>query len=101
MQQTTYAGSEKMWLYPGETASWHFITVPKKSGAEIKETHGKQHRGFGSLPVEVTIGHTTWQTSIFFDKRMGTYLLPVKAKVRRAEDLYDGETIEFKMVIQE
>ena len=64
--------TEKVWLYPGETANWHFVTLTKKVGQEIKETFGKNARGFGSLPVEVTIGATTFKTSIFPDKRVGS-----------------------------
>lgn len=92
--------TEKMWIYPGEQANWHFLTLTKKYGQEIKENYGKHAKGFGSLPVEVTIGKTTWQTSIFPDKRAGTYLLPVKAKVRKVEDLEAGEEVKFSVKLR-
>jgi len=53
-----YTIREKVWLYPGETP-WHFVNVSKKESQAIKERYGKYHRGFGSLPVMVTIGRTS------------------------------------------
>ncbi len=94
-----YTMTEKMWLYPGETANWHFLTVPKKYGQEIKELYGKNRRGFGSIRAEVTIGKTTWKTSIFPDKHAGTYILPVKAAVRKAEDIYADEKVKFTIKV--
>lgn len=91
--------TEKVWIYPGDYANWHFVTLTKKVGQEIKETLGKKARGFGSLPVEVTIGQTTWKTSIFPDKRAGSYLLPLKAQVRRKEDIEAGETVAFEIAL--
>lgn len=92
--------TEKVWIYPGDFANWYFVTLTKKIGQEIKETHGKKARGFGSLPVEVTIGQTVWKTSIFPDKRAGSYLFPLKAKVRKLEDIEAGEPVTFSIEIR-
>ena len=91
--------TEKVWLYPGESANWHFVTLTKKVGQEIKENFGKTARGFGSLPVEVTIGTTVFKTSIFPDKRLGSYLLPLKAKVRKIEDIEADEPVTFTIKV--
>jgi len=40
--------------------------------------------------VEVTIGATTWRTSLFPDSKRQTYVLPVKKDVRRREGLVAG-----------
>lgn len=74
-----------------------FLPITKKYGQEIREKHGSNSRGFGSLPVEVTIGKTVWTTSIFPSKTSGSYLLPVKVKVRRAEDIEAGEKVKFSI----
>ena len=81
-------------------AAWHFLTVPKRDSELIKSRHGMKSRGWGSLPVSVTIGKTTWHTSIFPDKKSGTYLLPLKAAVRRAEGIDDGDTVEYSIRIR-
>jgi hypothetical protein len=95
MKKSTYGTEAKVWLYPSDTASWHFVTLPKELGAQIKELFGKNAKGFGSLPVEVKIRKTIWQTSIFADKYSGSYILPLKAKVRKAEEVEVGDTIAF------
>lgn len=97
----------KVWLWPGEARStssgqagaWHFVHVDKKTSETIKAKHTRVRRGFGSVRVNATIGKTTWQTSIFPDSRSGTYLLPLKASVRHAESIADGDTITFNLAI--
>ena len=81
----------KVWLYPG-MAGWHFVTLPKKQSNLIKKSFGAMKRGWGSLPVSVTIGKTTWNTSIFPDAKAGAYLLPLKANVRKKEKISVGDT---------
>ena len=66
MATSPYRMRAKVWLYPG-MAGWHFVTLPKQRAEEITERFGERKRGFGSLRVEVTIGRTTWKTSIFPD----------------------------------
>jgi hypothetical protein len=89
----------EVWLYPG-MAGWYFISVPKKQGEKIKERFKSKARGWGSLPVIVAIGKTKWKTSIFPDKKSGTYLLPLKAEVRKKEEIMKGDTVNFSIEIQ-
>lgn len=84
----------RVFVYPG-MGGWRFLGIPLKEGKEIKEKYGKHARGWGSLPVSVTIGKTVWKTSIFPDKKSGTYLLPLKAQVRKVEDIFDDDTVQF------
>lgn len=49
-------------------------------------------RGFGSIKVRVTVGNSSWDTSVFPDKS-GVYLLPLKAPVRKAEQIQVGQKI--------
>jgi uncharacterized protein (DUF302 family) len=71
----------------------------KKDSEDIKK-RCKVKAGFGSVPVMVTIGKTKWKTSIFPDKRSGTYLLPLKAEVRKKESIYSGDNISLIIEIQ-
>lgn len=93
-----YFLTAKVWLYPG-MAAWHFITLPQKESEAIKELFSEMKRGWGSLPVKVTIGKTIWKTSIFPDKKAGAYLLPLKAEVRKKEKISEGDTIEVVLEI--
>lgn len=100
MKRNIYKFKETMFIYPGETANWHFLPLPKKIGQEIKVKFAVSRRGFGSLPVLVTIGKTVWTTSIFPSSHSGSYLLPVKAKVRQHENIQAGEKVEFQIQIK-
>lgn len=89
-----YTFKSKVTVYPG-MAAWRFLGLPAKEAGEIKEKYGKSAKGWGSLPVSVTIGETTWETSIFPDKKSGSYLLPLKGKIRKAESITDTDTVTF------
>lgn len=49
--------------------------------------------GFGSVKVEVTLGESRWSTSVFPDAERKTFVLPVKAAVRRREGVDVGDTV--------
>jgi hypothetical protein len=79
---------------------WMFVTVPEEVSDEIRDRAGPP-RGFGSVRVEATIGATTWRTSVFPNtEQEGTFALPVKKPVRRAEglDLGDVARVELRVV---
>ncbi|TXI99795.1 MAG: DUF1905 domain-containing protein, partial [Neisseriales bacterium] len=46
-----------------------------------------------------TIGVSQWETSVFPDKKSGSYLLPLKKSVREANLLEDGSSITIKLVM--
>ncbi len=95
--QNNYTIREKVWIWPG-IAGWHFVTLPKKLYQEIKYVTVKPRVGF--VPIEATLGATTWRTSLFPHTSEGTYLLAVKAQVRKKESVLAGDTptIHFKIV---
>jgi hypothetical protein len=43
--------------------------------------------------VAARIGGTSWRTSVFPDTKRGTYVLPVKQPVRRAEGVSAGDVV--------
>ena len=96
MAGSTYAFTAELWEWEGK-AAWHFVSLPEDVTDEIDERHGADAGGFGSVKVEVTIGSTTWHTSIFPDSKRGTFILPVKKAVRTAEDLADGAMAEVRL----
>lgn len=89
----------ELWLHAGE-AAWHFVTVPDDVSDDIEAQSEGSARGFGSVRVEVTVGRTTWSTSVFPDSKRGAYVLPVKKSVRTAEGLADGDpvVVELRLV---
>ena len=72
--------------------SWHFVTLNKTAQAWVVKVRPEQRRGFGSVPVRVTVGSSTWETSLFPDKKRG-YVLPIKAKILKAQKFQNGDTI--------
>jgi hypothetical protein len=86
---STFEFTADLWRYTGE-AAWYFVTLPHDIADDIDEITRDARRGFGSVRVEVTVGATTWNTSIFPDTKSESFVLPVKKAVRVAEDLGDG-----------
>lgn len=82
----------ELWVWSAkEGDAWVFVTVPEELSEEIRQTAGEP-RGFGSVRVEATIGDTTWRTSVFPNSDdAGTFALPLKKAVRKAEALEVGE----------
>ena len=84
-----------MWLWNGK-GSWHFVTLPEDLGHEIRFHTGEQ-KAFGSIAVKVKCGKSEWKTSLFRDKKSGSYLLPVKASVRDSEALHAGDMLSVEI----
>lgn len=87
--------------YPSERATWYVVTLDTQTGERIHQQFRSRHGGFRSLPVTVTLGHTTWQTSIFRDSRAKSYILFIKAKVRTSEAVVPGDRLEFTLLVGE
>ena len=98
MARSRFSFTAEVWEHEGP-AAWHFVSLPEAVADEIEATYGHQARGFGSLRVEVTIGKTRWSTSIFPDRKRGTYVLPVKREVRVAEGLVAGAPAKVSVVV--
>jgi hypothetical protein len=95
-----FAFDAELWEHDG-TASWFFVSLPEDVADAIEAEHGHRAGGFGSVRVEVSVGSTTWKTSIFPDSKRATYVLPVKQQVRRAEGLVAGSSLRVALVIVE
>ena len=96
-----FAFSADLWEWGGK-ASWYFVSLPEAIADKIEERFGRTAGGFGSVRVEVTVGGTTWKTSLFPSNAERTYVLPVKKAVRNAEGLDDGSPVAVTIsVVQE
>lgn len=96
-----YRFTSPLWIWEASgEGSWHFVTLPEDAADEIKAiTDGGVRRGFGSVRVEVTVGPTTWRTSIFPSKESGSYVLPVKKAVRTAAGVDEGDDMDVELVL--
>jgi hypothetical protein len=88
MSATVFEFDARLWRWGRrQDALWTFASLPEDLSDEVLELGEPYVRGFGSLRVEVTVGATTWRTSIFPDADRGAYVLPIKRAVREAEAL--------------
>jgi hypothetical protein len=92
MDTLSFTFTAPLWLYHGKGA-WHFVTLPKEAADEIR-FFNPTARGFRPIAVTATIGKTKWKTSVFPDAKSGSYLLAVKADVRKAEKIAAGDMLE-------
>ena len=98
----TYIFRTKIWLWQSDkketAAPWHFVTLPKKIRNDIEDLYKGTSSNLGLYRVHVTVGNTTWDTSLFPSKELGL-ILPLKATVRKAEDLHEGKSVSIKIEI--
>jgi Domain of unknown function (DUF1905) len=99
-QTHTVTFTAPCWLYCGKGA-WYFVTLPAESAAEItyfsKALNGGKRAGWGSVRVTVQVGETIWQTSLFPDSKNKSYVLPIKAAIRKAEDIIEGQPVKVRV----
>ncbi|GAA0957498.1 hypothetical protein Vau01_082250 [Virgisporangium aurantiacum] len=89
-----FAFDAELWIWDARRDdSWTFLSLPADASDEIRDLAeaGAPRRGFGSVRVRVSIGGSTWSTSVFPDGARGVYVLPVKKAVRRAEGIEAGD----------
>lgn len=99
VKRVKFEFTSSVWLYPSVQAAWHFISVPEQMSVSIKSAFGASAKGWGSIPVRATVGKTSWDTSVFPDKKRKAYILPLKAAVRKAEDVGRGDQIKVSLKI--
>ncbi len=96
-ETVTHTGPLWRWT-GGNGGAWHFVTIDGAAGEALSATALMRRleglsRGFGSLKVEARIGASTFRTSVFPSNELG-WLLPVKASVRKAEAIGEGDAVE-------
>lgn len=96
-ERLTHTGPLWRWTSSSGTGSWHFLTIDGEAGEALGATAlmrrlERSIGGFGSLKVTATIGDSTFRTSLFPSKSQG-WLLPVKASVRKAEGIGEGDEV--------
>ena len=86
-----------LWEWSAQ-GGWFFVTLPDEASDDIREVP-RMPRGFGAVRVRVTVGGSTWSTSVFPDSKQGSYVLPVKKAVRKAEGLDVGDTVHVELAL--
>ena len=79
-------------------APWYFVRVPAKQSRDLKAILGLVTYGWGMIPVDVRIGKTEWRTSLF--PKDGRYIVPIKANVRKEENLEEGDKVTVRLEVR-
>jgi hypothetical protein len=87
----------KIWFWRGP-APWYFVTVPAEQSSELRAVSGFVTYGWGVIPVHVRIGKTEFRTSLF--PKDGLYIVPIKASVRKAENLEEGDNVTIRLEVR-
>ena len=87
----------KIWTWYGP-APWYFVTVPEEQSRDLKAVLGFVTYGWGMIPVEIRIGKTSWKTSLW--PKDGRYIVPIKASVRKAEKLEEGDKVTVRLEVR-
>jgi len=94
-----YQFTTTIWQYSTPKGGWYFVSLPIEISKEIRENLKWQEEGWGRLKAIAKINNREWETAIWFDTKMGTYLLPLKAEIRRKEKLAIDQSIKVIIVI--
>lgn len=87
----------KIWFWKGP-APFYFVTVPAEQSRDLKGISGFVTYGWGVIPVHVRIGKAKWTTSLV--PKDGRYLVPIKASVRKAENLEEGDQVTVRLEVR-
>jgi hypothetical protein len=88
--------TNKLFYWKGP-APFYFITIPEEMCQDIKAVSKLVTYGWGVIPVYVQIGETEFTTSLFPKDKC--YLVPVKDKVRKAENLSEGDDVTVRLEV--
>ncbi len=85
--------NSKMWKYPAP-GGWHFVSLPKYVSSEIRENLQWQEEGWGRMKATAEIDHHKWETAIWFDSKIETYVLPIKAAIRTKANVQIDQNVK-------
>ncbi|OCC23642.1 hypothetical protein MB02_10775 [Croceicoccus estronivorus] len=95
----------RLWRWTaGNSGAWFFLTISGEAAEQIaghalmRRLELGKTRGFGAVKVSVRIGSSCWDTSVF-PSADNTWILPVKAAIRRAENLTEGSYADVELVL--
>ncbi|TYC86294.1 DUF1905 domain-containing protein [Novosphingobium sp. BW1] len=101
-QTLTHTAPLWRWTGGANGGTWYFLSITGANAETLSATALMRKleglgRGFGSIKVQARIGATRFATSAFPSKGDGAWLLPVKAAVRKAEDLAEDGPVEVEL----
>jgi hypothetical protein len=87
-----YEFKAKVWQHSA-TGGWFFVSVPDQVAIEIRSQIKWQEEGWGRLKARAKTKNTEWETALWFDTKLKTYLLPIKSTVRKKEGILTNDVL--------
>lgn len=87
----------ELWYWRGP-APHYFVTVPEEQCHDIRAVASLVTYGWGMIPVTVQLCASTWATSLF--PKDGRYIVPIKARVRKVEQLAEGDSVTLGLQVR-
>jgi hypothetical protein len=88
-----YTFTAAIWQYAAPKGGWYFVSLPIDVSKEIRKNLKWQEEGWGRLKATAKIKDTTWETAIWFDTKLATYVLPLKSEIRKKNNLENEQNI--------
>ena len=85
-------------IYWRGPAPFFFVPIPAQQALELRRLSKAVTYGWGMIPVEATVAAVVFTTALF--PKDETYLLPIKAAVRRKANITAGDLICVDMMVQ-
>lgn len=89
-----FSGEIFYWRGP---APWFFVAVPEPEAAAIESASAQVTYGWGMIPATVTLNETAWYTALW--PKDGSYIVPLKSWVRKAEGVDEGDVVTLRLAI--
>lgn len=94
----------ELWAWEGP-ASWVFLSLPPEFAEPVKLAQflasAGPKRGWKLVRVVAEVADLRWETSLFPDKQSGSYILPVKAAVRRKLGVSAGDRLSLTLHLRD
>ncbi len=85
-----------VWYWKGPSP-FHFVSVSEAEAVLLREIAPRISYGWGMIPGQIRIGNIVARTALF--PKDGTYVVPIKDRIRKAEGIEVGDTVQLVLEI--
>jgi len=97
-EETSFTVKGKVWQYSGP-GGWHFVNLNRRDSELVRQWPLAKTVAWGYVRVKASVGHTTWDTTLFPGKG-GIYMIAIKAAVRKKENIQLGDVVQIKIGLE-